>query len=115
MIKVMRLKHLSFNAEKTYTGWSRQFQGFVNGKTSSVFDQHAKSASIGLIHYLGRNWTEFKIGTSVQLINTPPEAYLSSTARYFDLLHLNRLAIKLLSQEKRPVDTVHINYFRHGI
>ena len=32
MIKVMRLKHLSLNTEKTYTGWSRQFQGFVNGK-----------------------------------------------------------------------------------
>jgi hypothetical protein len=32
MIKVMRLKHLSLNAEKTYTGWNRQFQEFVNGK-----------------------------------------------------------------------------------
>ena len=32
MIKVMRLKHLSLDTEKTYTGWNRQFQGFVNGK-----------------------------------------------------------------------------------
>jgi hypothetical protein len=32
MIKVMRLKHLSLNTEKTYTGWNRQFQAFVNGK-----------------------------------------------------------------------------------
>jgi site-specific recombinase XerD len=32
MIKVMRLKHLSLNTEKTYTTWSRQFQQFVNGK-----------------------------------------------------------------------------------
>jgi hypothetical protein len=79
MIKVMRLKHLSLNTEKTYTGWSRQFQGFVNGKTSNVFDRQAKSDSPGLNHYHGRNLTEFKIGTSVQLINTPPEAYPSST------------------------------------
>jgi integron integrase len=35
MIKVMRLKHLSLNTEKTYTGWNRQFQGFVNGKAPS--------------------------------------------------------------------------------
>jgi len=35
MIKVMRLKHLSLNTEKTYTGWNRQFQGFVNGKSPS--------------------------------------------------------------------------------
>jgi hypothetical protein len=47
MIKVMILKHLSLNTEKTYTGWRRQFQSFVNGKTSSVFDQLAKSASPG--------------------------------------------------------------------
>ncbi|MRR54267.1 MAG: hypothetical protein EG822_07125 [Deltaproteobacteria bacterium] len=32
MIKVMRLKHLSLNTEKTYTGWSRRFQEYVNGK-----------------------------------------------------------------------------------
>jgi len=32
MKKVMRLKHLSINTEKTYTGWNRQFQAFVNGK-----------------------------------------------------------------------------------
>ena len=32
MIKVLRLKHLSLNTEKTYTGWSRQFQGFLHGK-----------------------------------------------------------------------------------
>ncbi|MDA8429869.1 MAG: site-specific integrase [Geobacteraceae bacterium] len=32
MIKVMRLKHLSLNTEKTYTTWSGQFQQFVNGK-----------------------------------------------------------------------------------
>jgi integron integrase len=35
MIKVMRLKHLSLNTEKTYTRWSRQFQGFINGKSPS--------------------------------------------------------------------------------
>jgi integron integrase len=33
MIKVMRLKHLSLNTEKTYTTWGRQFQHFVNGKS----------------------------------------------------------------------------------
>ncbi len=33
MIKVMRLKDLSLNTEKTYTGWNRQFQAFVNGKS----------------------------------------------------------------------------------
>lgn len=33
MIKVMRLKHLSLNTEKTYTGWSRRFQEYVNGKS----------------------------------------------------------------------------------
>jgi integron integrase len=33
MIKVMRLKHLSLNTEKTYTGWNKQFQAFINGKS----------------------------------------------------------------------------------
>jgi hypothetical protein len=33
MINVIRMKHLSPNTEKTYTGWNRQFQAFINGKT----------------------------------------------------------------------------------
>jgi hypothetical protein len=36
MIKVVRLKHLSLNTEKNYTGWNRQFQAFVNWKSSNV-------------------------------------------------------------------------------
>jgi integron integrase len=33
IVKVMRLKHLSLNTEKTYTGWNRQFQAFIKGKS----------------------------------------------------------------------------------
>lgn len=32
----MKLKHLSLNTEKVYTVWNRQFQEFVNGKSSNV-------------------------------------------------------------------------------
>jgi hypothetical protein len=45
MISVIRMKHLSPNNEKTYTGWNRQFQAFLMAKrlmispltTSDVF------------------------------------------------------------------------------
>ena len=30
MVKVLRLKHMSLNTEKTYITWSRQFQNFIN-------------------------------------------------------------------------------------
>ena len=36
MIKVMRFKNLSLDTEKTYTGWNRQFQGFLNGRAPTV-------------------------------------------------------------------------------
>ncbi|MBU5636552.1 integron integrase [Geomonas sp. Red69] len=60
MIKVLRLKHLSLNTEKTYTGWSRQFQGFLNGKAP---DDLSTDDIRGFLSYLA---VEKKIAASTQ-------------------------------------------------
>jgi hypothetical protein len=48
MTKVMRLKNLSLNTGKTYTGWCRQFQAFVMGKLQMIspHSRHIEAARI---------------------------------------------------------------------
>ena len=37
MIRMMRLKHLSLNTERTYLGWLRSFYKFINGQLYDLY------------------------------------------------------------------------------
>lgn len=56
----MRLKHLSLNSEKTYTGWNRQFQAFANGKAPNYL------STDNIRNFLSYLAVERKIATSTQ-------------------------------------------------
>lgn len=60
ILKVMRLKHLSLNTEKTYTTWSRQIQLFIKKTTPS--DPYTDDTK-NLLSYLA---VERKIAASTQ-------------------------------------------------